>query len=199
MTVWTPKKLVTFEEFCRGVAEGQKADLIDGVVYMASPDNTEANVLFVWLQSLLDWYVEYKGLGRVFGSRVSFRLGKHQAPEPDVAFVRNDRLHLVQPGYVDGAPDLAIEIVSPESVERDYEKKRKQYQNAEVPEYWIVDEIMGKVTQLSLNARGKYREIRAKDGVVKSVIVPGFWVRADWLLAVPRPIKHAVFSELIAE
>lgn len=199
MVVWTPKKLVTFEEFCQAVAEGQKADLIDGVIYMASPDNLEANVLFVWLQGLLDLYVEYKGLGSVFGSRVSFRLGKHQGPEPDVAFVRKDRLHLAQTGYFDGPPDLAIEIVSPESVERDYEKKRKQYQNAEVPEYWIVDETMGKVTQLALNARGKYREVRAKEGVVRSVVVPGFWVRTEWLLTVPRPVKVNVFAELIAE
>lgn len=37
----------TFEDFCALIPTGQKADLIDGVIYMASPDNTDA--LFMWL------------------------------------------------------------------------------------------------------------------------------------------------------
>ena len=43
------KRLVTFEEFCVLVNEDQKADLIDGVIYMASPENIEANDIFLWL------------------------------------------------------------------------------------------------------------------------------------------------------
>src|SRR5262249_48495267 len=39
----------TFDDFCLLVKDGQKADLIDGVIYMASPDNTEAADLNVWL------------------------------------------------------------------------------------------------------------------------------------------------------
>src|SRR6516225_10140221 len=41
--------LYSFEEFCSVVPDGQKADLIDGVIYMASPDNTDAADLFGWL------------------------------------------------------------------------------------------------------------------------------------------------------
>ncbi len=58
-------------------------------------------------------------------------------------FVRHEHADRIHHGRVDGPPDLAIEIVSPESVERDYEKKRKQYQRARVPEYWIIDEEEG--------------------------------------------------------
>src|SRR5262249_30797584 len=84
----------TFEDFCLLVGEGQKADLIDGVIYMASPENTDANDLFVWLIRLMGDFVEVKELGKVYGSRVAFRLGEGQGPEPDIAFVRKDRLHL---------------------------------------------------------------------------------------------------------
>src|SRR5438132_61432 len=139
---------LTFEDFCFLVKDDQKGDLIDGVVYLAPPETTDENDLFVWLICLIADFVDQKDLGKVYGSRVAFRLGEHQSPEPDIAFVRKDRLHLVQRGFVDGPPDLAVEIVSPESVERDYEKKRKQYQDAQVPEYWIVDEIEQKVTLL---------------------------------------------------
>ncbi len=64
----------TFEEFCVLVREDQKADLIDGVIYMASPENIEANDLFGWLFTVMSIYAEEKNLGRVFGSRVAFRL-----------------------------------------------------------------------------------------------------------------------------
>ena len=39
----------TYDDFCQMVREDQKADLIDGVIYMASPENIDANRLFVWL------------------------------------------------------------------------------------------------------------------------------------------------------
>ncbi|MHB1423275.1 MAG: Uma2 family endonuclease, partial [Gemmataceae bacterium] len=110
----------TFEDFCLLIKDGQKGDLIDGVIYMSSPDNTDANTIFMWLGGLIDLFVEECELGEVFGSRVAFRLDEPQGPEPDIAFVRTERLHLVQRGFVDGPPDLAVEIVSPDSIERDY-------------------------------------------------------------------------------
>src|SRR5262245_45079793 len=140
MATKTRRGTLSFEEFCDMVPDGQKADLIDGVMYVASPDNTDANDLFVWLLTLIFDFVELRDLGRVFGTRVAFRLTGTNGPEPDIAFVRKSRLHLIKWGYVNGSPDLAMEIVSPESVERDYEKKRLQYQHARIPEYWIIDE-----------------------------------------------------------
>jgi Uma2 family endonuclease len=198
VTTRVRKKLLTFEEFCILTKEEDKADLIDGVIYMASPDNTDANRLFMWLGGLIECYVEAKELGDTFGSRVAFRLGESQGPEPDIAVVLKERLHLVERGYVNGPPDLAIEIVSPESVERDYEKKRKQYQDARVPEYWIVDEVLAKVTLLSLDAQGRYREVRPRKGVLRSAVLPGFWVRLDWLWKLPRPKKVEVLAQLLA-
>lgn len=191
-------KPYTFEDFCSLVREDQKADLIDGVIYMASPDNTEANDLFGWLLGLMKFFVAAKDLGKVFGSRVAFRLDDRNGPEQDVAFVRKDRFHLIQPGYVNGPPDLAVEIVSPESVDRDYEKKRRQYQEAGVTEYWIVDPMEQKVTLLRLSPRGKYREVRPKRGELHSEALPGFWLRPEWLWqdSLPNPLE--VLTQLLS-
>jgi len=145
----------TFEDFCLLVKDGQKADLIDGVIYMASPDNMDANDLFVWLIRLLADIVDINDLGKVNGSRAAYRVNDKNSPEPDIAFVRRNRTNLVRRGFVNGPPDLAMEIVSPESVERDYETKRELYQDAGVEEYWIVDEVEQKVTLLRLAANGK--------------------------------------------
>jgi Uma2 family endonuclease len=191
-------KAYTFEDFCFLVREDQKADLIDGVIYMASPENIEANELFGWLFRLIGDFVEEKGLGRVFGSRVAFRLDDANAPEPDIAFVSQAHEDRIRRGRVEGAPDLAIEIVSPDSVDRDYEKKRALYQRAGAAEYWIIDELQETVTLLRLTGRGKYREVRPRKGALHSEVLPGFWLRPEWLWQDPRPRKNDVLAQILA-
>ena len=197
MGTTTKNGTITFEDFCLIIKDGEKADLINGVIYMASPDNTDVDDLFMWLGRLMGDFVEERELGRVFGSRVAFRLDKPQGPEPDIAFVRTDRLHLVKRGYVEGAPDLAVEIVSPDSVERDYVLKREQYRQAGVAEYWIVDEMDQRVTLLRLTAAGAYREAKPRKGLLHSQVLPGFWLRPQWLWQQPRPKKTTVLAEIL--
>jgi Uma2 family endonuclease len=188
----------TFDDFCALVKDGDKADLIDGVIYMASPENTDANLLFVWLIGIVDLFVEAIDAGRVFGSRVALRLDMINGPEPDIAFIRKRRLSLVKRGHIAGPADLVMEIVSPESIERDYEKKRRQYEQARIPEYWIVDELTEMVTLLRLGPGGKYREVKPRKGELQSRVLPGFWIRPEWLWQSPRPKKTAVLAQLLA-
>jgi Uma2 family endonuclease len=104
----------------------------------------------------------------------------------------------VKRGYVNGHPDVAMEIVSPESVARDYEKKRLQYEQAGVPEYWIIDEELRKVTLLCLDRTGRYRDVRPRKGVYYSQVLPGFWLRAEWLWQETRPSKADALKQLMA-
>lgn len=196
MGIETNGQKYTFEEFCFLIKDGEKGDLIDGVIYMSSPENTDANALFCWLFRLIGDFVEERELGRIFGSRVAFRLGEPHGPEPDIAFVRKDRLHIVQRGFVEGPPDLAIEIVSPDSVERDCVHKREQYRQAGVLEYWIVDEMQQRIVLLKRSASGAYREVKPRKGVLHSKVLPGFWLRPEWLWQNPRPKKKTVLAEI---
>jgi Uma2 family endonuclease len=189
---------ITFEEFCAIIPEDQKADLIDGVIYMASPESTEANDLVCWLTGLMYAYAAEKDLGRVFAERVAFRLGERQGPGPDIAFVRAEHAGRIHRGYVEGPPDLAVEIVSAESAERDYVRKRQQYQRAEVPEYWIIDEETATVLLLRLDARGRFREVRPRKGRLSSQVLEGFWLATNWLWQQPRPRMLQVLQQLLA-
>jgi Uma2 family endonuclease len=186
-----------FQDFCRVVKEDQKADLIDGVIYMASPENTAANDLFMWLGGLMFDFADAKQLGKVYGSRVAYRIDDCNGTEPDIGFMRTDRLHLVKRGHVKGPPDLAIEIVSPESVERDYETKRTLDEEAGVREYWIIDEELRKVTPLVLDRKGKYRDVRPRKGAFRSQVLLGFWLRPEWLWQDTRPCKMDVLKQLL--
>jgi Uma2 family endonuclease len=187
----------TYDDFCALIREDQKADLIDGVIYMASPENIDAGRLFLWLSAVMSTYAEEKQLGEVFGSRIACRFNDRSAPEPDILFVRKEHADRLLRGGVEGAPDLVIEIVSPDSVERDYETKRKQYQQFQVPEYWIIDEEEKSVLLLRRNRRGRYQEIQPRRGIFRSEVLTGFWLDPSWLWQ-PRPSRLAIIQQLLA-
>ena len=188
----------TYDDFCALVREDQKADLIDGVIYMASPENTDANELFVWLVGLIADFTDYHDLGKVYGSRVAVRLDRKNAPEPDIVFVHKNHLARVERGGIAGPCDLAVEIVSPDSVERDYETKRKQYERYGILEYWIIDEELEKVTLYRLGSNKKYREIKPRKGELRSEVLTGFWLRPEWIWQQPRRKKGEVLSEILS-
>ncbi len=198
MATVTQKKPITFEEFCALVPDGQKADLIDGVIYVASPDNTDANSLFMWLGGLIYDFVQHKKLGKVYGERAAFRVNNVNAPEPDIAFVHRRRLGLVKRGYIDGPPDLAVEIVSPESEGRDYTAKKAMYEQAGVREYWIVDELKREFILLR-RRKGKYHQARPRKGTFTSRVLPGFWLRPAWLWQQPLPNKLGVLMQILGK
>lgn len=188
---------VTFEKFCAIITEDQKADLIDGVIFMASPENTEANALFVWLLRLLGDYIEERELGQVFGQKVALRLEERNGPETDLCFVKAEHADRVERGHILGPADFAIEIVTPESADRDYVRKRRQYEQFGISEYWIIDEEVQAVTALRLNARGKYREVRPVKGVLHCEAIADFWLRLEWLWQNPRPKVREILHQII--
>jgi Uma2 family endonuclease len=181
---------VTLEEFVLRVGDGQKADLLDGVIYMASPDSPEAADVNGFLHTLLNFFVRKRKLGKVYGPRSAFRLfpdsDESWAPEPDVAFVSEERTALWKGSLFQGPPDMAVEIVSTDSIDRDTITKRDAYERAGVKEYWIVDLLQSKCAFLRLE-RGAYREVGPAGTIFCSEVVQGFWLDTAWLFANELP------------
>ena len=192
------KGTVTFEEFCDRVREDQKADLIDGVIYMPSPENTDSNDLFISLVRLISDFIEYYDLGKIFGSRVACRLDDYNGPEPDILFIPKDQLYRIERGHIAGPAAAALEIVSPESVERDYVRKKHLYEEFGFEEYWIIDEELRRITLYRRGARGKFREIKPHKGECHSEVLTGFWLRPEWLFRSPRSRKADVLQQILA-
>ena len=93
---------------------------------------------------------------------------------PDVVIVLRHRLEIVVRGYVEGAPDIVVEIISPNSRNRDLVRKRQLYAEAGVPEYWIVDQRNDTVRMLELRD-GEYVERALLDatGTLTTPLLPG--------------------------
>ncbi len=178
---------ITADEFVELVQDGQKADLLDGTIYMASPDSPEAADVNGLIYFLMRGFVSKRRSGKVYGPRSAFRLANTYAPEPDVAFVSLDRLHLWKGSIFNGAPDLAVEVVTPDSLNRDPAIKRDVYETAGIREYWMVHLLESQCTFLRLDGK-KYRDVTPEPGAVfRSEAVPGFWIDPAWLFAEERP------------
>jgi Uma2 family endonuclease len=198
-TVSLAEDLITFDEFCALIPDGQKADLIAGAIYVASPDSRRANELSSFLDALLRMYVCAKKLGgEVYVARFAFQLSEIDAPEPDVAYVRRQRLHLVERGRMNGGPDVAVEVVTRDSQRRDYIDKRKQYEAAGVAEYWIIDSVKRKTQFLRLGDDGRYEVVRLESKrIFRSRAVAGFWLDVRWLTAQRVPDAYDCLQELL--
>jgi Uma2 family endonuclease len=184
-------ELLTFEQFCDLIHEDQKADLIKGVMYMQSPPSILHEIVFGFLHTILNIFVCRKKLGVVLGSKSAARLGEHDGPEPDIMFVSKERQHIVKPAYIDGAPDLIVEIISPSMAHIDRGLKKKRYAEFGVREYWMIDPNR-QTAEFLRNLQGKWESIPlGREGIFHSLVVPGFWLRVDWLWAeeLPDPLE----------
>lgn len=114
---------------------------------------------------------------------------------PDLCFISRARADLLRPTYLDGAPDIVWEIISPDSQSRDRREKFEEYEKAGVREYWIVDPLSKKAEAYRLEAR-KFRLIPEQDGILASSVLRNFWLRTDWLWRKPLPKVATVLKQL---
>jgi len=168
------------------------------VIYLASPENADHNDLLRWLTIVLGQFIEERKLGRLTINKVAYRLSDRTAPEPDLAFVAANRLDRIKPGYVDGPPDLAVEIVSPDSVDRDYEGKRPRYEAAGVLEYWIIDPLESTATFL-VREGDVFVEQVSSEHVYQSRVLEGFELDVRWLWQRPLPATMPIVRRLLGE
>lgn len=124
--------------------EGERAELIDGQIYMLATPSTRHQRLSRFLFKKIDSYIESKkGKCEVFYAPFGVFLKNEKWGED---FVEPDLMVICDPNKVDekgchGAPDWVIEIVSPSSKMRDYLQKANLYMSNGVREYWVVDPI----------------------------------------------------------
>ncbi|OGO42229.1 MAG: hypothetical protein A2Z04_05645, partial [Chloroflexi bacterium RBG_16_57_9] len=192
-----PKEKMTFEEFLAWCDEDTWAEWVDGEVIMVSPASKQHQFIGGFLEKVLGIYVETHALGTVLRAPFVMRLTEiSRGREPDLLFVQRKREHLLRETYLDGAADLVVEIVSPESIGRDRGDKFVEYESAGVPEYWLIDPDRQRAEFYELAGDGRYRlAVIDNEGVYHSKILPGFWLRVEWLWQTPLPPALTVLRE----
>lgn len=149
-----------------------------GVVEVLSMPSYPHQLIVAWLYEVLARFVRQHRLGRAIFAPVRVRLWAGKYREPDVIFMANANLHRIHPNYWDGA-DLVMEVMSPDDPERDAETKRREYAQAGIPEYWLVNPMAGTITVFTLPpGQQEYAVYGVYDRTqrAESVLLPGFSV-----------------------
>lgn len=178
-------------------SEGLHAEWVNGVVHMMPPVSLEHTDINGWLIRLMGDFIEGKNLGGMVAFDYMIRLcGGKTRRVPDIIYVAAARRSLMQRTYLEGPPDLAVEIVSHDSQSRDWREKYLEYEVSGVREYWIVDPFSQRTEANALGADGKYARIGEVDGKLPSIVLPGFYLRNEWLWSNPRPTVRSLLAEL---
>jgi Uma2 family endonuclease len=186
---------MTSEEFFRYAPEDQNAELIDGVMIVHSPPLVIHEKLQGFLLTLLRTYVEDNDLGEVLGSRTPVELEEDQVYEPDMLFIARERMDILEPKGVFGAPDLVIEILSASTVRYDRGAKFEAYERAGVRELWLIDPYGPAGTEFYQLQGKRFAPVMPDSaGFLRSVAVPGFWINVAWLWPRERfvPVREAL-------
>lgn len=192
-----PKRRMTEAQFVAWCDEDTRAEWVDGEVVLMSPENIQHNKLLLFIAYLMGGYIEYHGLGDLYAEGIQVRLAELKRRRlPDLLFVSKHRLGALRTAHLEGPPDLAVELVSPTSVARDYREKFEEYQKAGVREYWIVDPQSEAVEVHRHGRHGKYERISEKEGKIHSTVLRGFYLKPEWLWQAPLPSWLKILKEL---
>jgi len=132
------------------------------------------------------------------GSRVAMKLSEHDAPEPDIMFIKKERLHLLGETEIFGPADLVVEVISPGSRRLDFVDKRELYANFGVLEYWLID-LYKQQAFFWKNVNGIWEDLPVDDnGIVRSEVLTGFWLRVDWLFAAEELDEMDILETILA-
>jgi Uma2 family endonuclease len=170
----TTTRPATEEDLLRVPEDGQKYELVDGEIRV-SPAGYPHGRVCTRLTVRLGAFVEEPGLGDLLDSSTGFRMPNGNVRLPDVCFVSKDRVPADPRGFVDLAPDLAVEVLSPNDNSRQVLDKVGEYLQAGTRLVWLIDPERRSAAVYRSTTR--VRELGPEDFLDGEDVVPGFRCR----------------------
>jgi hypothetical protein len=168
-----------FERRYEAMPEGCKAELIEGIVYMAAALRFKSHGrphgrMMTWLGTY-----EAETIGVEIADNVSVRLDGVNDPQPDIALILDPDLggqtRITDDDYIEGPPELIAEI-SASTVSIDLGAKKIAYERNGVQEY-IVWRVLDEAIDWVVFQDGQYIELLPdEDGITRSRVFPGLWL-----------------------
>ena len=181
---------ISYEDFLV-CYEDTFAEWVDGRIIMSPPVSLKHQDIVGFLESLLQFYVVSRKLGKILMGPFQMKMEK-SGREPDIIYVSYQNYDRLMHIYLDGPADMAVEVISKESRHRDTVKKMKEYESAGVLEYWLIDPIRKQAKFYRLGMDNLYYQVPLDNEVIyNSEVITGFWLRVSWLWQEPLPLLEA--------
>ena len=175
--------LLTAEELLRLNLPNKRTELVRGMLIIREPAGYQHGNIAARLMLAIGNYVEAHTLGRVFAAETGFTLARKPdtVRAPDVAFISNKRLPDPPPrGFAELAPDLAVEVLSPDDGAGEVLDKVADWLKAGTRLVWVVDPI--RVLARVYRADGSESVLGESDVLLGEDVLPGFTCAIGTLL-----------------
>lgn len=163
--------MLTYADYAAIPDDGRRYELHDGELSVTpAPGLTHQGILRDLLV-ILDRHVKQHGLGVVFPASVDCILSDTTVLQPDLVFIERARTQIMTERAIEGAPTLAVEIISPSSGPTDRMVKTRLYARHGVPHYWIIAPQARTIDALTL-AAGAYTIAGRLDATARRALPP---------------------------
>ena len=174
---------IEFERRYAAMPNLKKAELIEGVVYMPAALRFENHA--EPHSRIMTWLGVYQAFtpGVRVGDNPTVRLDLDNAPQPDaVLTIDGGQARISTDDYIEGAPELVVEIAASSAAYDLYDKKRV-YRRSGIQEY-LVWRVYDREFDWFRLQEGEYIKLEANDrGIICSIAFPGLWLKVDSLLS----------------
>ncbi len=178
---------LTYEDYFHFPDDGKRHEILDGEHCVTPSPTMDHQRLGGRLFLQLGHFVNAHRLGEVFYAPADVILSPHDIVQPDLFFISTARLGIITKANVQGAPDLAVEILSDSTRRRDETLKRQRYEQLGVLEYWILDgrrQAVWIFRQTQGSEFGAQTELTAAAGqVLTTPLLPGLEIALRDLFA----------------
>ena len=167
---------VTYDDLLHLPDDGKRYELIDGEHYVMPSPGRRHQTIVGELLGLIWSHLKGRSAGEIFLGPLDVVLSEFDVVTPDLLFVSEERAGVVTEENVQGAPDLVVEIASPETRRRDEKTKLQLYERFGVQEYWVVDPDLDVIKVYRL-VEGRYQRTAelalAAHDVLSTPLMPG--------------------------
>jgi Uma2 family endonuclease len=176
---------LTYEDYLLFPDDGLRHEIIEGEHYVSPPPVVRHQRILLRLSHLMQTYLDGHPVGEILFAPVAVLLSEFNVFEPDLIYLSNARRDQLTLKNLQGAPDLAVEILSPSTRSRDKQLKRDVYERTGVVEYWVIDPDHDVVDVYRRTASGAFNDpIRLdRTGSLTTPLLPGLQLSLDKALA----------------
>lgn len=137
--VMSTRAILTYDDYAALPNDGRRYELHEGELSVTPAPSPRHQKAIVNLIVLLDRHVKALRIGEIYVSPIDLILSNITVVQPDIVYVDAERLASITRRGIEGAPTLAIEVLSPSTADIDRRTKMQLYAKHSVPYYWIVD------------------------------------------------------------